>query len=540
METGKMGAGSRPTDPEEKRRQLTAAILGDASVLSGRDGLRLLGLIVDYSTDLADSAALEQALTIADAVQPKLSNARQKAEFHFFLGNAWDELRKLRRAVDGGGWAWDQPELVKANRAYRTAYTSGGFSSLHRYRKCQILTNIGNHFDHLGRFVEAIEYWDQALTIDPDFAMAIGNRGMGLYNYARHLYDLRHATVFVRMARAALTRAVELPLEGNAGDFFRRLLSRVDQVLADKEPERAVHFKELSLGRSNAETAYRRACLMRRLFLSPLNDLGPHTIAARDVLTTPSMTVPILEGPRFQGFFNQLKQEYVSARYLHFEGSKEPRAPHFSDRDVLLFDTFDYPVYGLYAEQLKLAFRMSYSILDKVAFFLNEYLGLSIAERDVTFQRMWFTNQDRRRGLRPEFARRANLPLRGLYWLSRDLAERADPAEDLRDCLEPEARELADIRNYLEHKYLKLHSLGFPDGGRADPSTPLADTLAYSINQTTLEKKSLKMLKLARAAIMYLSFAIHREERERAAARTGKGGLVPRLALDHYPDEWKR
>jgi tetratricopeptide (TPR) repeat protein len=258
---------------DEKRRQLDSALVQDMSLLSAEDGLQLLGLIIDYSTELADGAALEQALAIANEVQRKLSDARQAAELHFFLGNVWDELRKLRRAADETGWTWDLPELVKANRAFRTAYSSEGFSSLHRYRKCQILTNIGNHLDHLGRFVEAIEYWDHALTIDPDFAMAIGNRGMGLWTYARHLYDPRHATVFVRMARAALTRAVERPLEGNAGDFFRRLLSRVDQVLAGREPDREVHFREFSLGQTKAEGVYRRVCLMRRLFLKPLNDL---------------------------------------------------------------------------------------------------------------------------------------------------------------------------------------------------------------------------------------------------------------------------
>lgn len=535
-----MSPDERPSNPDEERRKLDAALARDAAALTGRDGLRLLGLVTDLSSGLADGACLERALKIADIVLPKLSEPTDIAELHFFLGNVWEGLRTLRRAADEGGWAWDQPELVKANRAYRTAYTSEGFSSLHRYRKCQILTNIGNQFDHLGRFVEAIEYWDHALAIDPNFAMAIGNRGMGLWTYARHLYDPRHATVFVRMARAALTRALERPLEGKAGDFFHRLLARVDQVLADKEPEREVHFREFSLGRSKVEVAYRRTCLMRRLFLNPLNDLGYHTIAARDILVTPPMKVPIGEGPRFQGFFNQLKQEYASARYLFFEGSKEPPGPHFSDREVVLFDTFDYPVYGLGAEQLKLAFRMSYSILDKVAFFLNEYFRLGIPERNVKFRTLWFANQRPNDGLRPDLASRTNLPFRGLYWVSRDLAGPFDPAEDLRGCLEPEARELAAIRNHLEHKYLKLHELGFPEGGHADTDEPLADTLAYSINRTAFEKKSLKMLKLARAAIMYVSFAIHREERQRAAPRTGKGGLVPRLALDRYPDEWKR
>lgn len=523
---------------DETRTNLDGLLAHGHSDRVGHDGLNALGLMIDYATNLADGAALERAIERAEVLRPTLAAANDMAEFHFFLGNAWDELCRLRRTAAGTTWEWKQPELEEANRSLRAAYASEGFTSLPRYRRCQVLTNIGNHFDRVGRFIEAVDYWDRALAIEPSFGMALGNRGLGLYNYARHLYDQRHCAVFLRVARASLLAAIERPLEGNALTFFRATLERIDRAFKGKPPEGEPRFREYSLGRSKAERKYRRTCLGRRLFLNPLNDLGQYLIGARDILTTPTMTTGINEGPRFQGFFNQLKQEYVSARYLYVEGVNEPRRAHYSDRDVRLFDTLDYPVYGLAAEEVKLAFRMSYSVLDKVAFFLNEYLGLGVPEREVKFRTIWFNKRGAREGvLRAEFKDRRNSPLRGLYWLSLDLA---DPSEELREALEPEARELAEIRNHLEHKYLKLHSEGFHGEDHRQAPGFLADTLSFSINRLAFEQKCLKMLKLARAAIMYLSFAVQVEERRRRKERGAHGTMSMPLALDALPDEWKR
>src|SRR5260370_37886414 len=113
------------------------------------------------------------------------------------------------------------------------------------------------------------------------------------------------------------------------------------------------------------------------------------------------MTVP------FFAFFNQIKQEFVSARFLRFEGITSSGA-HYSDRGVLLHNTFDYPTYSLAIERVKSAFRILYSLFDKIAFFLNQYLELAIPERQVTFRTFWYVSQDRKKGLRPELQQRRN------------------------------------------------------------------------------------------------------------------------------------
>jgi hypothetical protein len=292
---------------------------------------------------------------------------------------------------------------------------------------------------------------------------------------------------------------------------------------------------DFPLGDSADEICYRRWCLRHRLFLNPLNDLGEPPIAAGDVVTAPSIAANLNDGPHFHGFFNQLKQEFVSARFMFYDG-KHARTPHFSDKDVLLYNTLDYPSYSLAAEKTKAAFRIAYSVFDKVAFFLNHYLGLGIPERAVGFRSFWYVEQRRQKGLRPEFEKRENWPLRGLFWLSKDLFE-DDPA--FTESLEPTAQEVALLRNHAEHKYLKLHEMLL--FAKSDPANTLlsrTDALAFSVRRSEFEDKTLWLLKTVRAALIYLCFTVHAEERRRHDAAPKHKIVVP-MPLTTWEDRWK-
>ena len=120
----------------------------------------------------------------------------------------------------------------------------------------------------------------------------------------------------------------------------------------------------------------------------------------------------------------QIKQEFVSARFLLWEDLTASRS-HFSDRDVSLADTLDYPAYGPAVEQTRCAFRMAYAVLDKCAFVLNKYLSLGLPDNGVSLNRVWLKNGDRNAGMNPAVVDLDNWSLRGLYWLARDLYEPA-------------------------------------------------------------------------------------------------------------------
>jgi hypothetical protein len=340
------------------------------------------------------------------------------------------------------------------------------------------------------------------------------------------------------MAREAwreLEPSALLGLEPGAGDYFAKCRAGIAAAVTDKVLDTKIDFDAFSLGATKEEEAYRRWCLAHRLFLNPLNDIGPVAIAAQDILTCPSIVVPLGKGPRHHGFFNQIKQEYCAARWLAYEALQSSE-PHFADAGVLLYNTLDYPNYSVAAEKLKLAFRALYSLFDKIAFFLNAYMDLKIPDRRVSFRGIWYEGQEKKKGIRPEFKNRANWALRGLFWLGKDLFE---DVLEFRAVIDPDAERLNEIRNHLEHKYLKLHLdlWAGPIAGAAGGS--LSDDLAQSVSQADFEAMTMRLFALLRAAIIYLSLGIHQEERMRAASRPA-GTITPPMVLDVWEDDWKR
>lgn len=500
--------------------------------LSDSDALEVIARLVDLASDTENSTLVDQALSLADQLEARGLRTKEQALLNYFRANGWACRYQRRYRTRNALWDFEQLEIQKQVLLLRRAAHGGGFHELDAIRRCQILTNLGNQLDAVGRFIEARACWNAALSIESRFWMARANRGRGLMFYAAVLYDPGHEGVFAYRAHGDLVEALELiDKYPQLGD------SRLREVFEPAAEQIKRHYDlefigqtyrpdDWSIGGEPAEQGYRRWCLAKTLFLNPLNDVDAAPIAARDVLCLPNFVLPIGEPPVVTGMFNELKQLFASARWMLWEGL-QGEENHFSDRDVVLFNTLDYPSYGLSVEKVKAAFRLGYSIFDKIAYFLNHYLGLGVAERRISFRTIW---REKDTGpLRDPIAMSENWPLRGLYWLSKDLFE-----GEAKDSMEPQARALADLRNHLEHKYVKVHELPVPASDVGDISR---DTFAYGITRSDLEQKTLRLLQLARSALVYLSLAMHQEERRRAKGRSGLSAPMP---LDVWRDEWKR
>jgi hypothetical protein len=501
------------------------------------NAFQALGNLIDYADDCTDPDLARRALGFADQLQARDLNDEKRTLLDYFRANAWACLYAKSRSDRASVWSWDQPEIQAQIFHLRRALRSAGFNALHPIRRCQILTNLANQFDTVGRFVEAQEYWTRALAIEPKFWMARGNRGRGLMHYANALYDPGHQGVLAQHAHGDLLGAC---IAADAHPEFGH--HSVPPMLANAAASigRAYNVEAIEVSydadspalEEAGEVDYRRWCLDHRLFLNPLNDVLVRPIAAKDVLGIPSFTTSLDEPPVVVGFFNQLKQEFVSARWLYYSG-QHACEPHASDREVLLYNTLDYAAYGLAVEQVKLSFRMAYSIFDKIAYFLNRYLKLGMPLTSVSFRSVWRTKKDEPE--RELFEAAENWPLRGLFWISKDLYE-----PGVHEVAEPDAEALAELRNHLEHKYVKVHEMGLPrpreSGDRKDP---FFDDLAYAITRSDLERKALRILKLTRSALIYLSLGLRREEQQRAA-KASKDALKMPMILDVMPDDWKR
>ena len=277
------------------------------------------------------------------------------------------------------------------------------------------------------------------------------------------------------------------------------------------------NLNQWPLGTTEEEREYRLWCLRERLFLNPLNEAYVESVAATDVLHLPNHTYKIGEIPRFPAYYNLLKQEYISARYRLYRATHQ-HDPGVLMGDVLMLDSGEGQALGHYTEDLKAAFRSAYSLFDKIALFLNDYFQVGLAVGGVNFRRVW---SEKSSGgvspVRPTFMGRRNWLLRGLYFLSKDLFD-----EEFEEVAEPDATELAGLRNQIEHRFLSLlHS----EGGVSTDTHRLIPMGAF-------QRKTLRLLKMAREALIYLSLAMHREEVLRVEDNGDEPGstgtLVPR------------
>ncbi len=501
------------------------------------EALALIAELIDGSFDASFERGAKRALFLLDELGKRPLSDKDGALVEYFRANAWaarSHIAKLRQS-----WSWESVERQEELLALSRAAIHPGFASLEKVRRCQILTNRANVLNTVGRSLDAIAGWDAALKIIPGFAMARGNRGYGLKTIAGMLVDNRERAIIALHAYDGLRATMandaiyDAPDPTDAIAFFARAASELANVV-DIDAVRAMQRLDAEkVGRSRQERAYRTWCLQNQLFLSPLNDLGAYSAAAIDDWMLP----PITEGledrpdaylpPPILGIFNQFKQEYASARFTLFEGLSSTNV-HFSDRGVTLTDTLDYPLYSLASERVRIAFRVAYSLLDKIAFVVDHYWKLEKNPARISFKNVWMVEGKSR--LLPQFEARENLPLRGLFWLSKELFD-----DDFKTTTSAEARELQTIRNALEHTYLRVSE------GWAKPfmiSDGSNNGLGIAVGSDELEAKALEVMKMARSALFYLAFAIGVEERRKAREKPSQ--LVGSMSLYGIEDKRKR
>ncbi|QCI63149.1 LA2681 family HEPN domain-containing protein [Phreatobacter stygius] len=483
-------------------KPLMGAVTLNSDEMSDLDReIKSLAQQIDSAPKLSDTTVLKELdercvriLSIADS--------RNASRIWYYRSNIYSSLQNL---TDPRSWKWRQPDRERQILYLRRARAELGFSELSSLIRAQITTNLANSLNSLGRGVEAIEIYEMALDHHPDFAMALANRGRALIDLARCLRDSGYVAPILLAAHHDLTaaaspQAVWDGLYPGMRDNFIVKIREIEAVMDVSAVRAETRLEGHNLGRSNREKAYRRWALDNRLFLSPLNVLGPHTIAATDHFGLPGYRAPRNDPPQFVAWYNQLMQEYVAARLFFFESTELP-ANHFADRELALVDTLDSPAFGLSLEKMRSAFRIAYSLLDKVAGFINAYFQLGLNPERVNLRGVWLNRNGR--SIRSEFLERPNLALRGLYWLALDVV--GERPTDV-DAITPEASELHRLRNALEHRCLVLREIDTAQRFGVVET----ETVEVFLRQT------LKMMKLARASLLYLSFAVHQEEEARA------------------------
>ena len=389
-----------------------------------------------------------------------------------------------------------------------------------------IYTNYANDLDSCGRVIEALRIYRKALSVTNSFGMATANYGRSLSFYADMVNDSGHYRELHCHAYQAIKMSLDIKdanMHAEAVVAFEKKIDDYERRFNKKILSAPIVYPECNLG-ANDEKNYRSWCLQNHLFLNPLNDLIVLEAAfAHDPLTITQYTEYVHRDevdekscgnpPKWFAMLNQLKEEFIYARFLCYEGTEKMAETHYADRNVLLsLASYDYINYSIRLEQLKSAFRISYSLFDQIAFMINEFWRLGLSERQAdayhVFDRKHYPTD--------------NIALTALFWAFNEFKEEYIEGAGASE------KELKTLRHALEHKFVQVHEYPQPY------ELHIMDDRFYHISESSLKKYTLRILTLAREWIMELVYAIAIEE----SKNQDKENVV-HLHIADYDEQWK-
>jgi hypothetical protein len=455
--------------------------------------LDLLAQLIDCCLNDKNETGLLRSLELTNSLKnAKNISPEHLTELYYYEANIWDGISSLRNQKST--LSWENKYLENEIINLRKARISEGFRKNPIFRKITILTNLASKFSEAGRPIEALKVYDTILRFYPKYGMALGGKGVCLEKYASHQHNKTDSLLLYQEAFKYLSLAsISKSTESQARPYFEHLAKYLESNLSKIKP-----IKTNKPRLKNEDSHYQKWCFKERLFLNSLNDINVGNRSFGDNLGMSEITTKAVDGPlvplHFK-FYNLLKQEYVAARYMLYDGLTSDDND-FSNNGIMLYDTLDYPKHSLNLEKIKFSYRSAYSLLDKIANFINFHMKLNIDPKKVQFRTIWF---EKKQLIRVPFKESKNWPMRGLFWLSKDLH---DDSPEFIDSIDPGSKLLHEIRNFLEHKFLD-HSLV--------PSNK-SSAVIYHIEEAELRLKALKVMGLARESLVYLFLAIRVEE----------------------------
>ena len=492
----------------------------------------------DEAFDKKDASAIKKLIdsakqSIDDANLPKgqvPENNASKAKICYSIATSYGDLGQVTNKSN-------DEELVKQQLFYYRE--SIRFIEIDEYNQEQyapyilafkqnLYINYGNTLKLCGRFISAIEQYLKALNINRNNGMALGNLGQLYQQYACLVYNEFHRDYLHYFAYHNLREAVESSdpnLYEQARQGFAKLIDYyndeyINEVLL---PDLNIPDKDFE---TTEESLYRQWGLKHHLFLNPLNNLPViENYFAADEINLPNMIAKIDDKPIFHGMFNQIKQEYVYARYLYYSSLHCQSQPHFADKDTKLINLSDFPQYSIRIEKLKASFKTLYGLFDKIAYFINSYYKVGMPLESVSFHRIWsFKGNNSNPILNPN----TNIALAALYWIDKDVSKEAKNSPN------PYLERIRQIRNGLEHKYVKIVDDVLCD----DYESGKYDDLVLYVSESEMYDITLHLLKLLQESIICLSLCVNIEEKRKSDNLPPDTMICP-ISFIEYEDDWK-
>ncbi|HHY00634.1 MAG TPA: hypothetical protein GX531_04580 [Methanothermobacter sp.] len=473
------------------------------------------GLLIDLGVVFGKDLTREGVDLLEKNCQKMIDNGIVRQSIYYNLANGYFNLFRLKSREDPRLNCFKESEVDTAIKYYRKALKYGPPTP-------EICVNIGNCFDSSGRVIDALDSYQEALDLDFNHAMALGNKGMAMKFYA--ILAGEHQKTFLLEAYSLISKALELGVIPEAKNSFAIYLDNIKKYFPDEEDlESPPEFSGYKIeAKSEFEKYSTNYCLENKLYLNICNFCQKCEACIGDTIIIQHMTVPITKIENFpeddpflrlSSFLNQIKQDYVTARFLLILSRYGNLDLNFVDKHVKIIDTLNYNMYNVYLQLLQFAFKNFYDILDKIAFFINDYLELGVNERQIDFRWIWYENL-KKKIIHKNIVNTENISLNALFKIHQDL--------------ESSNENLKDIRNVITHRFIKIKMFeSHCESGNNEIMT-----------EENLVKNTLKLAKIVRNAIIYLLHFINTEEFKKRK-KIGKSVKVGRLVAQDIPDNLK-
>lgn len=328
---------------------------------------------------------------------------------------------------------------------------------------CRAYLCLANAYDHLGRFCEAQQFYKLAAMDDKNVDDVEINQG---YSYAN-----MHA--FWKEEEAWIVRKAQQLMRKHASEYKKvdpNLMSTVCSWHAPSFDAPQVDFATIDNG------GYEQWVNENYLRLNRFCDVERFSrLSLPDNVKLPYVRDAEERKRIFETSFEELRNTFIDTRKIVFSTIA-------SEGEVN-------------TELLKMSYKNLYSILDKIAVFLQAYLKLPIEVYQADFSKIWY---DKKNNIRDEFlSRKENLSLLALYNVNLDVYG----SKKFGYLIDEQTKDLQRIRNFIEHKIVRVC-----DG-------PMSyDDYQLSISKTELTINTVRLAQLVRCAIIYLcNFVMHAE-----------------------------
>jgi len=373
----------------------------------------------------------------------------------------------------------------------------------------QLWTNYGNCLDSLGRGIEALYAYEEALKIDSNFSMALGNKAKAMRFFA-DISGIYRAAVYIKsyqILKSILENEDLIAFGGIAAKrSFENEIKQIESKFKDKSllTENLEHPQCNLTHATSFEKFYIEFCSKHKLFLNFHIHEGKCEASIVDPIFI-SLITSINDNKTFYDlakYINQIKEDYATARLLLVQSQFKRGDFNNISRKTTFVNTLDYSVFNIYIGLLKSAFKEAYNILDKISRFINEYYEFGIKD-DIYFTSIWQYKVNKNDWkIRPKIINSKNISLYSLYDIFMDF--KSGYYEKIRE-----------IRNALTHERLVIY-----DSSILTKWDNKNDK--YNIGYDTMLSQTIKLLQLIKSSIIYLINFVQLEENKKRKDSTGR------------------